>query len=76
VIWGVFENMSQSNSRFKALDNVDVNVHSVNMPVGFRRGNKTALRQGTNKKKYRRDQSRSIPRLPITELRNLFSLHF
>ena len=31
----VFETVSQSNSRFNALDTLVVNVHSVKMPVGF-----------------------------------------
>jgi len=35
VVWSVFENVSQSNSRFNALDTLVVNVHSVKMPVGF-----------------------------------------
>jgi len=35
VIWSVFEKVSQTNSRFNALDTVVVNVHSVKMPVGF-----------------------------------------
>jgi len=35
VIWSVFEKVSQSNSRFKALDTLVVTVHSVRMPVGF-----------------------------------------
>jgi len=35
VIWGVFEKVSQSNSRFNALDTLVVTVHSVNMTVGF-----------------------------------------
>ena len=35
VIWSVFEKLSQSNSRFNALDTLVVNVHSVKMPVGF-----------------------------------------
>jgi len=39
VMWSVFENMSQSNSRFNALDKI-VSVHSVKMTVGFGRGNK------------------------------------
>jgi len=35
VIWSVFERVSQSNSRFNALDTLVVTVHSVKMPVGF-----------------------------------------
>jgi len=35
VRWSVFENVSQSNSRFNALDMLVVTGHSVNMPVGF-----------------------------------------
>jgi len=35
VIWSVFETVSQSNSRFNALDTLVVNVHSVKMPVGY-----------------------------------------
>jgi len=35
VIWSVFEKVSQSNSRFNALDTMIVNVNSVRMPVGF-----------------------------------------
>ena len=41
VIWSVFEKLSQSNSRFSALDKLVVTVHSVRMPVGFGRGVKT-----------------------------------
>jgi len=37
VIWRVFEKVSQSNARFKALDTLVVTVHSVKMPVGFGR---------------------------------------
>ena len=36
VVWSVFEKVSQSNSRFNALDTV-VTVHSVKMPVGYGR---------------------------------------
>ena len=68
--------MSQSNSRFNALDNLVVTVHLVKMPVVFGRGNKTALRHGAPQKKYRRDKSRSISRLWITDLTTLFRLHF
>jgi len=35
VIWSVFERVSQSNSRFNALDTLLVTVHSVKMPSGF-----------------------------------------
>ena len=35
VIWSVFETVSQSNSRFNALDTLVVIVHSVKLPVGF-----------------------------------------
>ena len=35
VIWSVFEKVSQSNSRFNALDALTVVVHSARMPVGF-----------------------------------------
>ena len=35
VIWSVFEKVSQSNSRFNALDTLVVTVHSVKMPVGY-----------------------------------------
>ena len=35
VIWSVFQKVSQSNSRFNALDTLVVTVHSVRMPVGF-----------------------------------------
>ena len=35
VIWSVFKKVSQSNSRFNALDTLVVTVHSVKMPVGF-----------------------------------------
>ena len=41
VIWSVFEKVAQSNSRFNALDKLVVTVHSVRMPVGFGRGDKT-----------------------------------
>jgi len=43
VAWNVFEKVSQSNSRFSAMDPMVVTVHSVNMPVGFGRGIKTML---------------------------------
>jgi len=35
VIWSVLERVSQSNSRFNALDTLVVTVHSVKMPGGF-----------------------------------------
>ena len=35
VIWSVFEKVSQSNSRFDALDTLVVTVLSVGTPVGF-----------------------------------------
>lgn len=35
MIWSVFEKVSQSSSRFDALDTLVVTVHSVRMPVGF-----------------------------------------
>jgi hypothetical protein len=35
VIWNVFEKVSQSNSRFNALDTLTIAVHSVRMSVGF-----------------------------------------
>ena len=35
VIWSVFEKVSQSNSRFNALNTLVETVHSVRMPVGF-----------------------------------------
>jgi len=35
VIWSVFEKVSQSNSRFNALDTHVVTVHSVKMPFGY-----------------------------------------
>jgi len=41
VIWSVFEKVSQSNSRFNALDTLVVTMHSVNTLVGFRYGIKT-----------------------------------
>jgi len=37
VIWSVFEKVSQSNSRFNALDTLFVTAHSVKMSVGFGR---------------------------------------
>ena len=37
VISSVFERVSQSNSRFEALDTLVVSVHSVKMPVGLGR---------------------------------------
>ena len=35
VIWSVFEKVSQSNSRFNALDTLVVTMHSVKMPVSY-----------------------------------------
>jgi hypothetical protein len=35
VIWSVFEKVTQSNARFNVIDRSVVDVHSVNMPVGF-----------------------------------------
>jgi hypothetical protein len=35
VIWSMFEIVSQSNSRFNALDKLLMTVHSVKMSVGF-----------------------------------------
>ena len=35
VLWSVFQKVSQSNSRFNALNTLVVTVHSVKMPVGF-----------------------------------------
>jgi hypothetical protein len=35
VIWSFFEKVSQSNSRFNALNNLTIEVNSVRMPVGF-----------------------------------------
>jgi hypothetical protein len=38
AIWNVFQKVTQSNSRFDALDKLVVNVHAVKMPVGFSGG--------------------------------------
>jgi hypothetical protein len=35
VLWSVFEKVSQSNSRFNALDILTNEVHAVKIPVGF-----------------------------------------
>jgi len=35
VVWSVFERLSQSNSKFNALDTLVVTVHSLKMPSGF-----------------------------------------
>jgi hypothetical protein len=35
VIWSVFEKVSQSNSRFNALDTLTIEVHALKMPAGF-----------------------------------------
>jgi len=40
-IWSVFENVSQSISRFNALDTLVVKVHSIKMPILFGYGIKT-----------------------------------
>jgi len=45
VVWSVFEKVSQSNSRFNAMDPMVVTVQSVKMPVGLGRGIKTMGRQ-------------------------------
>jgi len=45
VVWSVFEKVSQSSSRFNAMDPMVVTVHSVKMPVGSGRGIKTMGRQ-------------------------------
>jgi hypothetical protein len=37
VLWSLFEKVSQSNSRFNALDTLTIEVHAVKMPVGFGR---------------------------------------
>jgi len=37
VIWSVFNKVAESNARYNALDKLVVVVHSVKMPVGFRR---------------------------------------
>jgi len=37
MIWSVFERVSQSNSRFNALDKLVLTVHSVKMPIGLGR---------------------------------------
>jgi hypothetical protein len=34
VIWSVLEKVTQSNSRFKALDTLTIEVHAVRMPAG------------------------------------------
>jgi len=41
VILNVWEKVTQSNSRFNALDTLIFEIHSVKMPVGFGRGIKT-----------------------------------
>jgi hypothetical protein len=35
VIWSVLEKVTQSNSRFNALDTLTIEVHAVRMPEGF-----------------------------------------
>jgi hypothetical protein len=37
VLWSVLEKISQSNSRFNALDTLTIEVHAVRMPTGFGR---------------------------------------
>jgi hypothetical protein len=44
VIWSVFENVWQSNSRFNALDALTIEVHSVRMPVGYSNGHGTTTK--------------------------------
>jgi hypothetical protein len=34
VLWSVFENVTQSNAQYRALDTLTFHVHSVRMPVG------------------------------------------
>jgi hypothetical protein len=41
LILNVWQKVTQSNSRFNALDKLVLEVHSVKMPVGFGRGIKT-----------------------------------
>jgi len=41
VTLNVWQKVTQSNSRFNALDKLVLEVHSVNMPVGFGRCMKT-----------------------------------
>jgi len=41
VILNVWQNVTQSNSRFNALDKLIFGVHSVKMPVGFGRDIRT-----------------------------------
>jgi hypothetical protein len=41
VLWSVFEKVSQSNSRFNALDTLTVKEHAVRMPADFGGGIKT-----------------------------------
>ena len=45
VVGSVFEKISQSNSRFNAMDPVVITLHSVIIPVGSGRGIKTMGRQ-------------------------------
>jgi hypothetical protein len=35
VLWSVFENVTQSNARYQALDILTFHLHSVKIPVGF-----------------------------------------
>jgi hypothetical protein len=44
VICSVFEKVSQSNSRFNALDTLTIEIHSVRMPAGFGRSIKNKRR--------------------------------
>ena len=44
VILNVWKKVTQSNSRFGALDTLILEIHSVNMPVGFGGGIKTKCR--------------------------------
>jgi hypothetical protein len=36
-LWSVLEKVTQSNSRFNALDTLTIDVHAVRMPTGFGR---------------------------------------
>jgi len=63
VIWSVFEKGSQSNSRFKALDTLVVNVNSVRMPSGFGKHSLKSMGRLLSmmahlKKKYRGSENR------------------
>jgi hypothetical protein len=37
VLWSVFDKVTQSNTRYQALDTLTIHMHSVEMPVGFGR---------------------------------------